>query len=35
MEVVQGLQMPDGSGLKTDAKVEDIIKMVEDLTRIH
>lgn len=30
------LQMPDeGSGMKTDAKVEDIIKTVEDLTRIH
>ena len=30
------LQMPDeGSGMKTDATVEDIIKTVEDLTRIH
>lgn len=34
-EVVQGLQISDGSGMKTDAKVEDLIKVVEDLTRIH
>ncbi len=34
-EVVQGLQIPDGSGMKSDAKVEDLIKIVEDLTRIH
>ena len=34
-EVVNGLQINDGSGMKTDAKVEDLIKIVEDLTRIH
>ncbi len=34
-EVVQGLQIADGSGMKSDAKVEDLIKIVEDLTRIH
>lgn len=34
-EVVKGLQVTDGSGMKVDAQVEDIIKMVEDLTRIH
>merc|ERR1712117_824552 len=31
-DIVSGMQMPDeGSGMKTDAKVEDIIKIVEDL----
>ena len=34
-EVVKGLHVTDGSGMKVDAQVEDIIKMVEDLTRIH
>ncbi len=33
--IVSGMQISDGSGMKTDAKVEDIIKIVEDLTRIH
>jgi DNA damage-binding protein 1 len=35
-DVVAGMQITDaGSGIKTEAKVEDIIKIVEDLTRIH
>ncbi|TRY64004.1 hypothetical protein TCAL_00788 [Tigriopus californicus] len=34
-EVFQGLQINDGSGMKQDAKVEDVIKIIEDLTRIH
>ncbi len=34
-EVVKGLQISDGSGMKSDAKIEDLIKVVEDLTRIH
>jgi len=34
-EVVAGLQMDDGSGMKKEATVEDIIKTIEDLTRIH
>ena len=32
-EVSNGLTLPDGS--KQYAKVEDLIKIVEDLTRIH
>jgi len=28
-------QMDDGSGMKKEATVEDIIKTIEDLTRIH
>ena len=35
MEVVQGIQINDGSGMKREATVDDIIKIVEDLTRIH
>jgi DNA damage-binding protein 1 len=27
--------MDDGSGMKREATVEDIIKLIEDLTRIH
>lgn len=34
-EVVQGLQMDDGSGMKREATVDDIVKMIEELTRIH
>ena len=34
-EVASGLQISDGSGMKSEAKVEDLIKIVEDLTRIH
>ncbi|KAK7098349.1 DNA damage-binding protein 1-like isoform X2 [Littorina saxatilis] len=34
-EVVQGLQIDDGSGMKRDATVEDLVKIVEELTRIH
>nr|CAG4638924.1 EOG090X00HD [Daphnia magna] len=34
-EVANGLQMDDGSGMKREATVEDIIKLIEDLTRIH
>nr|CAG4643697.1 EOG090X00HD [Lepidurus arcticus] len=34
-EVAHGLQMDDGSGMKREATVEDLIKLVEDLTRIH
>ncbi|XP_072033765.1 DNA damage-binding protein 1-like [Amphiura filiformis] len=33
-EVVQGLQIDDG-GMKRDATVNDLIKIVEELTRIH
>ncbi|XP_064600976.1 DNA damage-binding protein 1-like [Liolophura sinensis] len=34
-EVVQGLQMDDGSGMKREATVDDLLKMIEELTRIH
>ena len=35
-DIVSGMQMPDeGSGMKMDARVEDIIKTVQDLTLIH
>lgn len=34
-EVVQGLQIDDGSGMKREAAVDDLIKMIEELTRIH
>jgi DNA damage-binding protein 1 len=34
-EVVQGILISDGSGMKREATVDDIIKIVEDLTRIH
>jgi DNA damage-binding protein 1 len=29
------LQIDDGSGMKRDATVEDLVKIVEELTRIH
>ncbi|CAG9789143.1 unnamed protein product [Diatraea saccharalis] len=34
-ETVQGIQIDEGSGMKRDATVDDLIKIVEDLTRIH
>ncbi|XP_046628743.1 DNA damage-binding protein 1 [Neodiprion virginianus] len=34
-EVAMGLQIDDGSGMKKDATVDDLVKIVEDLTRIH
>ncbi|KAE8747775.1 hypothetical protein FOCC_FOCC005387 [Frankliniella occidentalis] len=34
-EVVTGVQIDNGSGMKQDATVEDLVKTVEDLTRIH
>ncbi|XP_052756442.1 DNA damage-binding protein 1 [Galleria mellonella] len=34
-ETVKGLQIDDGGGMKRDATVDDLIKIVEDLTRIH
>jgi len=34
-EVVQGLQLDDGTGMKRDATVDDLVKTVEELTRIH
>ncbi|XP_065284154.1 DNA damage-binding protein 1-like [Dermacentor albipictus] len=34
-EVVQGIQMDDGSGMKRDAGVDDLIKIIEELSRIH
>ncbi|XP_074593114.1 DNA damage-binding protein pic [Brevipalpus obovatus] len=34
-EVAQGLMMDDGSGMKKECSVDDLIKIVEELTRIH
>ncbi|XP_041365594.1 DNA damage-binding protein 1-like isoform X2 [Gigantopelta aegis] len=34
-EVVQGLQIDDGSGMKREATVDDLVKMIEELTRLH
>ncbi|XP_068761921.1 DNA damage-binding protein 1-like [Montipora capricornis] len=34
-EVVSGLQIDDGSGMKKECTVEDLVKVVEELTRIH
>jgi len=34
-EVSTGLQIDDGSGMKREATAEDLIKQIEDLTRIH
>ncbi|KAK6638735.1 DNA damage-binding protein 1 [Polyplax serrata] len=34
-EVAAGLQIDNGSGMKHEATVDDLVKMVEDLTRIH
>lgn len=35
VDAIRGLQIYDGSGMKLDATVDDIIKIIEDLTRIH
>ena len=34
-EVVTGLARMDPSGMKVTVTVEDVVKVVEDLTRIH
>ncbi|XP_071054441.1 DNA damage-binding protein 1 [Onthophagus taurus] len=34
-EVAEGLQITDESNMKQDCTVDDLVKMVEDLTRIH
>ncbi|XP_047994134.1 DNA damage-binding protein 1 [Leguminivora glycinivorella] len=34
-EAVKGLQIDDGGGMMRDATVDDLVKIVEDLTRIH
>ncbi|XP_061722151.1 DNA damage-binding protein 1 [Cydia pomonella] len=34
-ETVKGLQIDDGGGMMRDATVDDLVKIVEDLTRIH
>ncbi|RZF44983.1 hypothetical protein LSTR_LSTR001944 [Laodelphax striatellus] len=34
-EVAAGLQIDDGNGVKRETTVDDLIKIVEDLTRIH
>ncbi|EPQ11417.1 DNA damage-binding protein 1 [Myotis brandtii] len=34
-EVVANLQYDDGSGMKREATADDLIKVVEELTRIH
>ncbi|XP_011303524.1 DNA damage-binding protein 1 [Fopius arisanus] len=34
-EVAMGLTIDDGSGMKKEATVDDLVKVVEDLTRIH
>lgn len=34
-EVSSGLQIDDGSGMKREANVDDLIKIIEELTRIH
>lgn len=34
-KVIEGLQFDDGSGMKRDATVDDLVKIVEELTRIH
>lgn len=34
-DIVKGLQIDEGSGMMRDAKIDDLIKIVEDLTRIH
>ncbi|XP_076310101.1 LOW QUALITY PROTEIN: DNA damage-binding protein pic [Tachypleus tridentatus] len=34
-EVVNGLQIDDGSGMKHEATVDDLVKIIEELTRIH
>lgn len=34
-ETVKGLQIDDGSGMKREATVDDLVKTIEELTRIH
>lgn len=34
-EVVQGIQIDDGSGMKREATIDDLVKIIEELTRIH
>ena len=34
-EVAEQMMISDGSGMKQKATVDDLVKMVEDLTRIH
>ena len=34
-EVSLGLQLDSGTGMKQEATVDDLVKIVEDLTRIH
>ncbi|KAK2188211.1 hypothetical protein NP493_140g03066 [Ridgeia piscesae] len=34
-DVAQGLQMDDGTGMKREATVDDLVKIIEELTRIH
>ncbi|OXU25996.1 hypothetical protein TSAR_009174 [Trichomalopsis sarcophagae] len=34
-EVAMGIVIDDGSGMKKEATVDDLVKIVEDLTRIH
>ncbi|XP_013398068.1 DNA damage-binding protein 1 isoform X2 [Lingula anatina] len=34
-EVVTGMQIDDGSGMKREATVDDLVKTIEELTRIH
>lgn len=34
-DVVNGLMMDDGSGMKAPVTVDDLVKIVEELTRIH
>ena len=34
-EVSEPMMISDGSGMKQKASVDDLIKIVEDLTRIH
>ncbi|CAG0895305.1 unnamed protein product [Darwinula stevensoni] len=34
-EVTKGLSIDDGDGMKREAAVDDLIKIIEDLTRIH
>lgn len=33
--VCEGLMIDDGSGMKREATVDDLIKTIEELTRIH
>ncbi|KAI0234301.1 DNA damage-binding protein 1 [Lamellibrachia satsuma] len=34
-DVAQGLQIDDGTGMKREATVDDLVKIIEELTRIH